>query len=121
MKRILIVDDEEDIRRLVGVTLPKIDCQVLWAGSGEDAVRIAKDEKPDLIMMDISMPGRIDGLEATRLIKNDPATKDCFIIMLTSLGADSDRQKGFEAGADDYFVKPFSPLELLRKVDEILG
>ncbi len=121
MKRILIVDDEEEIRKLVAATLPKIDCEVLSAESGEEAVKIAKNKKPDLIMMDINMPGRYDGLQATSLIKNDPGTRDCFIILLTSFGADRDKQKGFEAGADDYFVKPFSPLELLRKIDEILG
>jgi DNA-binding response OmpR family regulator len=121
MKRILIVDDEEEIRKLVAATLPKIHCEVLWAASGEDAVKIAKQDKPDLIMMDINMPGTIDGLQATRLIKGDAATKNCFIIMLTSFGADVDKQRGFDAGADDYFVKPFSPLELLRKIDEILG
>lgn len=121
MKKILIVDDEEEIRRLVAATLPKLDCQVLSANSGESAVEISKAEKPDLIMMDIRMPGPIDGLQATRLIKRDPETQSCFIIMLTSLGDDLDKQRGFEAGADDYFVKPFSPLELLRKVDQILG
>jgi len=85
------------------------------------AVDIAKAEKPDLIMMDIMMPGDIDGLEATRIIKSDPETKDCIVIILTAKGQETDKEAGFAAGADGYFIKPFSPLELMRKVDEVLG
>ena len=65
-------------------------------------------------------PGDIDGLEATRMLKNDPETKDIYIIMLTAKGQKADYEKGFDAGADDYFVKPFSPLELIRKIEEAL-
>ena len=100
---------------LVAATLPKIDCEVLSAGSGEDAVKIAKKEKPDLIMMDVSMPGRIDGLQATRLIKNDPATKDCFIIMLTSLGADSGQTKGLRSRRKRLLRKAFQPTGIIKK------
>jgi len=63
----------------------------------------------------------MDGLEATRVLKNDPETKDSTIIMLTAKGQEADREKGLEAGADDYFIKPFSPLELIKKVEEVLG
>ncbi len=82
---------------------------------------ITKAEKPDLIIMDIMMPGGIDGLEATRIIKNDPDTKNCKIIVLSAKGQEIDKEKGAEAGADDYFVKPFSPLDLIKKVEEVLG
>jgi two-component system alkaline phosphatase synthesis response regulator PhoP len=71
--------------------------------------------------MDIMMPGEMDGLEATRLLKSDPDTKDCPIVMLTAKGQKSDIEKGFAAGAEGYFVKPFSPLELIKKVEEVLG
>lgn len=71
-------------------------------------------------MMDIMMPGTIDGLEATRILKNAEGTRDCIVIMLTAMGGRVDMEKGSEVGADDYFVKPFSPLELMRKVDEVL-
>ena len=121
MKKILIVDDEEKIRRLVEVTLMSDDHRVLEAENGKEAIEIAKAEKPELIIMDIMMPGGMDGLEATRLLKNDPETKDCYILILTAMGQQTDRKKGFEVGADDYFAKPFSPLDLLKKVEEVLG
>ena len=121
MKKILVVDDQLEVRELVKVTLRSDDYKVIQAESGEKAVEVARSEKPDLIIMDIMMPGGMDGLEATRILKNDSKTKDCQIIMLTAKGQQFDREKGFEAGADDYFVKPFSPLELIKKVEEILG
>ncbi|HDH86953.1 MAG: two-component system response regulator [Deltaproteobacteria bacterium] len=121
MKKILIVDDQPEVRELVEVTLKTGDYQILKAKSGEDAVEIAKTEKLDLIIMDIMMPGGIDGLEATRILKNEPETRDIPVIMLTAKGQESDREKGLEVGADDYFTKPFSPLELIKKVEEILG
>jgi len=121
MKKILIVDDRLEIRELVEATLRLGDYQVLQAESGEKSIEIARAEKPDLIIMDIMMPGGMDGLEATRVLKNDPETKDSTIIMLTAKGQEADRNKGFEVGADDYFVKPFSPLELIKKVEEVLG
>ena len=121
MKKILIVDDQLEVRELVEVTMRVGDYQVLKAQSGEEAIEIVKAEKPELIIMDIMMPGGMDGLEATHILKNDPETKDCKIIMLTAKGQQSEREKGIEAGADDYFVKPFSPLDLIRKVEEFLG
>ena len=121
MKKILIVDDLEEIRRLVEITLSVEDYQILQAESGEEAIDIVKVEKPDLIIMDIMMPGGMDGLEATRILKNDPETKACPIIMLTGKGQQREREDGLATGADDYFAKPFSPLELIRKVEEVLG
>lgn len=121
MKKILIVDDQSAVRRLVEMTLVVEDYRILQAESGEKAIEIAKAEKPELIIMDIMMPGRIDGLQATRILKNDPDTKDITIIMLTAKGQETDKEKGYEAGADDYFIKPFSPLELIRKVEEVMG
>ncbi len=121
MKKILVVDDQLEVRELVGVTLRSDDYQVIQAESGEKAIEVAKAEKPDLIIMDIMMPGGIDGLKATHIIKNNPETKDCKIIILSAKGQDIDKEKGTEAGSDDYFVKPFSPLELIKKVEEILG
>ncbi len=121
MKKILVVDDQLEVRELVGVTLRSDDYQVIQAESGEKAVEVAMSEKPDLIIMDIMMPGGMDGLEATRALKNNPETKDSIIIMLTAKGQEADKEEGFKAGADDYFTKPFSPLELIRKVEEVLG
>lgn len=120
MKKILIVDDQEEIRRLVKATLKISQWSVITSDCGLDAVEKAKKERPDVIMMDISMPGDMDGLEATRTIKADPSTRSCVVIMLTSKGADEDMALGYQAGADDYFVKPFSPLALIKKVDEVM-
>jgi two-component system phosphate regulon response regulator PhoB len=121
MKKVLIVDDHAEVRRLVEMTLRVEDCEILQAQNGQEAVEIARNNKPDLIIMDIMMPGNIDGLEATRILKDDPETKDSIIIMLTAKGQEFDKEKGLEAGAVDYFTKPFSPLELIKKVEEVLG
>ena len=121
MKKILIVDDDAGIRELVNTTLRSDDYQIFQAENGEKAIEIARADKPDLIIMDIMMPGEIDGLEATRIIKNDLETKNCHIIMLTGRGQKSDREKSLDAGAADFFEKPFSPLALIKKVEEILG
>ena len=121
MKKILIVDDRAEVRELVEVTLRSSEYMSLQAESGEKAIEIAKAERPHLIIMDIMMPGGIDGLETTRILKGDPETRESVIIMLTAKGQEIDREEGFKAGADDYFIKPFSPLDLIRKVDEVLG
>ncbi len=120
MKKILVVDDQFEVRELVEVTLRSDDYQVLKAESGEMAIEIAKLEEPDLIIMDVMMPGGMDGLEATRILRSTPETMGSTVIMLTAKGQESDRQKGLEAGAADYLTKPFSPLELIRKVESIL-
>ncbi|MFC1816347.1 PleD family two-component system response regulator [Thermodesulfobacteriota bacterium] len=120
-KKILIADDLPEIRKLVRLTLQSDDYQVLEARNGKEAVDIARDMKPDLIIMDIIMPGEIDGLEATKILKEDPITKGCPIIMLTSKGEVADREKGLDVGVIEYFAKPFSPLELIQKVEQVLG
>ncbi len=121
MKTILIVDDQVEVRDLVQVTLDLNDYRILQADNGDDAVKLAEKEIPDLIIMDIMMPGGIDGLEATRQIRQNMACNNCAIIMLTAMGQDADKQAGLDAGADDYFSKPFSPLDLIHKVEEVLG
>ena len=121
MKKILIVDDQLEVRELVEVTLKSEDYEIFQAENGEKAIEIARAERPELIIMDVMMPGSIDGIEATRTLKNDPETKQLSIIMLTAQGQQIDRDNGFKVGADDYFIKPFSPLELIRKVEEVLG
>jgi two-component system, OmpR family, phosphate regulon response regulator PhoB len=120
VKKILIVDDQAEVRELVEVTLRIGDYRIFQARSGEEAINISKAEIPDIIIMDVMMPGGMDGLQATRLIKDDPETRECKVIMLTAKGQQADREKGMEAGADDYFIKPFSPLELISKVEEVL-
>ena len=122
MKKILIVDDQIEVRELEQVTLEIGDYQILAAENGQEAVRIAQIEHPDIILMDIMMPGSdVDGLEACRQLKSDPATRDITIVMLSAKGQESDIDIGKAAGADDYFTKPFSPIALIEKVEEVMG
>ena len=120
MKKILIVDDQPELRELVRATLEMNNYQIVEAISGEEAIEIAGIERPDLIIMDVTMPGIINGLEACKIIRKDSMTRKTKVIMLTGMGQEIGRQASFEAGADDYFVKPFSPLELLKKIEEVL-
>lgn len=120
-KKILIVDDDPNLRLLVSATLegdPRY--RLLEAGTGETALEIARKEKPDLILLDIAMPG-IDGFNVCRTLKADPETRHITVVMLTALGQEADRKRGMDAGADSYFTKPFSPTALLEKVEEVLG
>ena len=121
MNKILIVDDEEKVRKLVEITLSLGQAEVLQASSGEEGLKVAGETKPDIILLDVMMPGRFDGFDVCKLLKEDPATRDIYIIMLTAKGQKSDKEKGFALGADDYFVKPFSPMELMEKIDKILA
>lgn len=122
MKKILIVDDQIEVRELVQVTLEIGDYQILSAENGQQALEIARLEHPDIILMDIMMPGSdVDGLEACRRLKEDPATRHITIVMLSAKGQESDLDAGWAAGADDYFTKPFSPIALIEKVEEVMG
>lgn len=121
MKKILVVDDQPTIRELVEATLRGEKYQIFQEASGEAAVETAKSEKPDLIILDVMMPDGMDGLETTRTIRSNETTKKSIIILLSAKGQDEDIEKGKKAGADDYFAKPFSPLDLINKVEEILG
>jgi two-component system phosphate regulon response regulator PhoB len=121
MKKILIVDDEEKVRKLVEVTLSGSHLEVLHASSGDEALETAREAKPDVILLDIMMPGGLDGFDVCRLLREDPDTEGIYIIMLTAKGQKSDKEKGLALGADDYFIKPFSPMELMDKIDKILA
>jgi len=121
MNKILIVDDEEKVRKLVEITLSIGKVEVLHASSGEEGLKIAGETRPDIILLDVMMPGRFDGFDVCKLLKEDHATRDIYIIMLTAKGQTADKEKGFASGADDYFVKPFSPVELMEKIDKVLS
>jgi CheY-like chemotaxis protein len=120
MKKILIVDDQETVRRLVELTLKSDARQVLQAKSGEEGLEIAKAEKPDLVIMDIMMPGGMDGFEAVRILKATQETKNCPILMLTAKNEKSEKTKTYEAGADDYLAKPFKLDDLMKKVEKLV-
>ena len=118
-ERILAVDDEEDILELVSYNLAREGYHVLTTDSGEKALNIARKESPDLIVLDMMLPG-IDGLEVTKSLKNDKRTAEIPIIMLTAKGEEADVVTGLELGADDYVTKPFSPRVLVARVKAVL-
>jgi len=117
--RVLIVEDEPDIRELVVHHLKREGYQVSAASSGEEALRQVQAAPPDLVLLDLMMPA-MDGLEVCRRLRQDPATAMLPIVMLTAKGDEVDRVLGLEIGADDYVVKPFSPKELLARVRAVL-
>jgi len=118
-ERILVVDDEEDILELVKFNLAREGYPVICTTSGEKTLNIARMEHPDLIVLDLMLPG-MDGLEVARVLKNDPKTKDIPIVMLTAKGEEADIVTGLELGADDYVTKPFSPRILVARVRAVL-
>jgi DNA-binding response OmpR family regulator len=118
-RKILLADDDPRLRTLVALTLGD-DFILLHAADGEETLDIARREIPDLIFLDIMMP-KVNGFEVCRRLKNDQSTAHIPVVMLTGRDSPEDIQQGKEAGADEYFLKPFSPRALLGKVTEILG
>jgi DNA-binding response OmpR family regulator len=120
MKRILLADDEENLRVLVHTTLEDPDLEIYEAADGRQALEMAQTLRPDLLILDWMMP-HITGIEAARTLREDPATASIPIIMLTARGQDKDRELAHKIGVNGYLIKPFSPLELLDRVTAILG
>ncbi|MBI2866699.1 MAG: response regulator [Chloroflexi bacterium] len=121
VKKVLLADDEEDVLILLSATIGKNDqYQLLFARNGEEALALARREKPDVVLLDVMMAKK-DGFEVCRALKRDPQTAKTRVVILTALSQDADKRKGFEAGADHYFTKPFSPTALLDKLYELLG
>ncbi len=118
-KKILVVDDEEDILELVRYNLSREGYKILCASSGEEGLKTAKVEKPNLIVLDLMLPG-IDGLDVTRRLKGDDNTRKISIVMLTAKGEEADIVAGLELGAEDYITKPFSPRILVARVKAAL-
>lgn len=118
-ERILVVDDEEDILELLKFNLTKDGYSVISTTTGEKAVELARAELPELILLDLMLPG-MDGLEVAKFLKQTPETRSIPIVMLTAKGEESDVVTGLELGADDYVTKPFSPKILLARVKAVL-
>lgn len=116
---VLVVDDEKDLVELVRYHLEKDGMKCLEAQDGETALQLARERTPDLIVLDLMLPG-VDGLEVCRKLRKDPKTASVAIIMLTAKAEEVDRVVGLEMGADDYMVKPFSPRELVARVKAVL-
>jgi two-component system cell cycle response regulator DivK len=118
-KRILVVEDQEDNRRIIRDLLSTMGYELIEAQDGEAGVRLAKEHRPDLILMDIQLPV-LDGYEATRRIKADPELRAIPIVVVTSYALSGDDQKAVAAGCDGYVAKPFSPRQLLATVRKFL-
>lgn len=118
-EKILIVDDEKDIVKMLDYNLKKDGYRVISASDGEDALDLAGREHPDLIVLDLMLPG-LDGLEVCKTLKKEGKTSSIPIIMLTAKTQESDKVIGLELGADDYMTKPFSPRELLARIKAVL-
>jgi DNA-binding response OmpR family regulator len=119
MAKILIAEDERDIRDLVAFTLRFAGHDVVAVGNGEEAVDAARVESPDLILMDVRMP-RMTGYEACEKMKADPTLTRIPVVFLSAKGQDSEIRTGLDAGADEYLLKPFAPAELTQRVGELL-
>jgi DNA-binding response OmpR family regulator len=117
---VLAADDDEDILELITFRLERSGYTVVQARDGEEAWNLARTQEPDLAVLDVMMP-KIDGFELTRRLRAHEATSRMPIILLTARAQDADVQEGFDAGADDYLRKPFSPQELRARVQAILG
>ncbi len=119
MAKILIAEDERDIRELIRLTLTFNGHDVMTARDGAEAVELAQNNRFDLILMDVRMP-RMTGYEACRILKGDSATHHIPVVFLSAKGQDTEVETGLEAGAEQYIVKPFSPDDLARRVIEVL-
>lgn len=118
--RVVIADDDPDVRRLVQITVSNAGCDVTVAADGQQALDEVRSSLPDLVILDVLMP-RMDGWEVARELKSDPKTQAVPIMFLTSRGQEHDVLEGFDSGAADYMVKPFSPRELQVRVRAVLA
>ena len=117
---VLVADDDDDIRDLVAFRLDRAGYEVLRAGDGQQALDLAREHHPDLAVLDVMMP-KLTGYDVTRELRADTATSRIPVILLTARVQEADVARGFEAGADDYVKKPFSPQELKARVQAVLG
>ena len=120
MTTILVVDDHSDIRRLLSITLGK-QYQVIEAEDGVSALDLVRRHHPNVVLLDVMMPGELDGLQVLDAIKADPDTRDILVAMVTARGQVADHEDGRLRGADAYFIKPFSPLQVVSWVRSKLG
>ncbi|HNJ82407.1 MAG TPA: response regulator [Piscinibacter sp.] len=121
MKKILIVEDQPDIRKLIRMTLEFEDYEIHEAADGAFGLRMASAVGPDLVLLDVMMPGELDGLQVCQRIKSDPRLAHIKVVLLTARGQARDREAGQQSGADDYLVKPFSPLQLIETIERLVA
>lgn len=119
MARILVAEDEKDIRELIAFTLRFAGFEVLLAANGVEAMEMVEAEQPDLVILDVRMP-KMTGYDVCRRLKNNPQTATIPVVFLSAKGQESEIQQGLESGADEYILKPFAPDELTQQVRDIL-
>lgn len=120
MTKILIAEDEPDIRDLVAFTLRFAGYEVVTGSNGEEAIELAKQEMPDLILLDVRMP-RMTGYDACKIIKTEPGLEDVPVVFLSAKGQETEVKDGMDAGAEEYLLKPFAPDQLTERVRSILA
>ena len=120
MKRVLIVEDQEDIRDLIRMTLEMEDFDIHEATNGPAGLEAAQRLQPNLVLLDVMMPGGLDGFAVCTQIKQDARTRRAKVVLLTARAQPEDRARGLRAGADEYLVKPFSPRQLLGTVGKLI-
>jgi DNA-binding response OmpR family regulator len=118
-KKVLICDDEPYILESVSFIVREEGYRVLTANDGEEGLNILRSEKPDLVLLDVMMPGKT-GFDVCREVKADDTTRKTYVILLTAMGQDRDMEDGFQSGADEYMTKPFSPRSLRKRLHELL-
>lgn len=119
MKRILIVEDQAEIRELIRLTLELDDWDIHEAHDGPTGLEIARKVQPDVVLLDVMMPGGMDGFAVCERLRTDPGMKRTRVVMLTALGRNEDRTRGLKVGADAYLAKPFSPRNLLAVIERL--
>ena len=120
MKRLLIVEDQADIRKLIRMTLEFEDYDIHEAVNGVEGLRKAIEITPDLILLDVMMPGELDGLAVCARVRTDPALQQTKVVLLSARSQLQDFEAGTRAGADAYLAKPFSPLQLIESIERLL-
>lgn len=120
MKRVLIIEDQADIRDLIRMTLELEELDIRESDTGDAGWEVVQQWRPDLILLDVMMPGVLDGFDVCRLVKETPALAQAKVLMLTARAQTADRQAGLGGGADAYLTKPFSPRQLLGVVHQLL-
>ena len=119
-KKILVADDNENIREALTYLLEDEGYQLWLAKDGAETITKVREFRPDILFLDVMMP-EINGYDVCRTIKSDPDLKNTYVIMLTAKGQVAEQERGKEVGADEYIVKPFSPMEILTKIKDIMG
>jgi two-component system, OmpR family, phosphate regulon response regulator PhoB len=121
MKRVLIVEDQADIRKLIRMTLEFEEYEIHEASEGAAGLKLAREVHPDLVLLDVMMPGEMDGLQVCQALKATPGMGAVKVVLLTARGQARDREAGQKVGADEYLVKPFSPLQLIDTIERLMS